>query len=61
MLWQVILGGFLVLLPVALLFDFHPERERCDAQGRPLSRRWAAPVSQPEGHPQGPHDVEHDH
>jgi hypothetical protein len=42
MFWQTIIGAVLILLPVALLFDFHPDRERCDARGRPLARRWIA-------------------
>ena len=39
-LWQIVLGGFLVALPFALLFDLHPDRERLDANGRPLRRDW---------------------
>jgi len=39
-MWQFALGGFLVLVPFALLFDLHPERERLDASGRPLRRDW---------------------
>jgi hypothetical protein len=40
MAWQLILGGFLVVLPLALTLDLHPHRERLDAGGRPLDRRW---------------------
>lgn len=40
MLWQLTLGVFLVLVPFALLFDLHPDRERLDANGRPLRRDW---------------------
>jgi hypothetical protein len=43
MVWQLIVAGFLVLLPFALLFDLHPDRERLDARGRPLRRTWVAP------------------
>ena len=42
MAWQLIIGGFLVVLPFALLFDLHPDRERLDAAGRPLRRDWHA-------------------
>jgi hypothetical protein len=38
--WQLILAAFLVLLPFALLFDLHPDRERLDGRGRPLRREW---------------------
>lgn len=38
-LWQLVALGFLVLLPFALLADFHPRRERLDAAGHPLARR----------------------
>jgi hypothetical protein len=44
MVWQLALGAFLVLLPFALLFDLHPDRERLDANGRPLRRDWVAPA-----------------
>jgi hypothetical protein len=40
MLWQLVVGAFLVLMPFALLFDLHPDRERLDARGRPLRRDW---------------------
>jgi len=43
MVWQLIVAAFLVLLPFALLFDLHPDRERLDARGRPLRRTWVAP------------------
>lgn len=41
MAWQLVVAAFLVLLPVTLLLDLHPHRERCDAAGRPLRRDWA--------------------
>jgi hypothetical protein len=44
MVWQLIVAGFLFLLPFALLFDLHPDRERLDARGRPLRRAWVAPA-----------------
>ena len=43
MVWQLVLGAFLVLVPFALLFDLHPDRERLDSQGRPLRRTWTRP------------------
>jgi hypothetical protein len=47
MVWQLVGGGFLVLLPFALLLDLHPDRERLDARGRPLRRDWrTAPTRQ---------------
>lgn len=44
MLWQVVVAGFLVLLPFALVLDLHPGRERLDAAGRPLRRGWDEPT-----------------
>lgn len=38
--WQIVLMGFVVLLPISLLLDFWPHRERVDAQGVPLPREW---------------------
>jgi hypothetical protein len=43
MVWQLVIGAFLVLLPFALLLDLHPDRERLDATGRPLRRDWHCP------------------
>jgi len=40
MVWQLVIGAFLVLLPVTLLLDLHPDRERLDAAGRPIRRDW---------------------
>ena len=42
--WQVVVAGFLVLLPFALVLDLHPGRERLDAAGRPLRRGWDEPT-----------------
>jgi len=53
MLWQIVLGAFLVLLPFALMFDLNPDRERLDARGRPLRRDWpvtGAPPTAPGSH-----------
>lgn len=44
MFWQLVVGIFLVLLPFALLFDLHPDRERLDAYGHPLRRDWTPPA-----------------
>jgi len=49
MVWQLVIGAFLVLLPFAILMDLHPGRERLDAQGRPLRRDWVVP-ERPAGH-----------
>jgi hypothetical protein len=38
--WQLVLVIVVVLLPLSLLGDFWPRRERCDARGRPLPRDW---------------------
>ena len=40
MVWQLVVGAFLLLVPFALLHDLHPHRERLDARGRPLRRDW---------------------
>ena len=47
MVWQLVVGAFLVLLPFALLLDLHPGRERLDAQGRPLRRDWTTHAAAP--------------
>jgi hypothetical protein len=38
--WQVVFLAFVVLLPLALLADLHPDRERLSSRGRPLDRPW---------------------
>jgi hypothetical protein len=38
--WQIIILAFLVLLPVALMVDYWPNRERLTARGAPLPRDW---------------------
>jgi hypothetical protein len=39
-IWQIVLLAFFVLLPIALLADFWPDRERLSARGAPLPRDW---------------------
>lgn len=38
--WQGLVAAALLVLPFALLAAGHRHRERLDARGRPLSRRW---------------------
>ena len=38
--WQVVVAAVLVALPLVLLLLGHRHRERLDARGRPLRRRW---------------------
>jgi hypothetical protein len=38
--WQIVTLVVFVLLPLLLLADFHPRRERLDARGDPLERGW---------------------
>jgi hypothetical protein len=45
--WQIVFILFLVLLPLALLADFHPARERLSARGRPLQRDWVRQIEHP--------------
>ena len=45
MIWQIVALGVLVLLPFALLADFHPHRERLDSRGAPLPRDWEAQMT----------------
>ena len=40
--WQILLMAFLVVLPMALMVDFHPHQERLTSRGRPLTRNWPA-------------------
>lgn len=46
--WQILLMAFFVLVPFALLLDYHPGRERLNASGHPLERDWAPEVSHPD-------------
>lgn len=44
-IWQVGLLVFLFLLPMALLLDFWPHRERLAQDGRPIPRNWERQIS----------------
>lgn len=46
-IWQLVLMAFFVLLPMALLADFWPDKERLTSQGRPVTRRWRPQVDHP--------------
>lgn len=46
--WQIVILGVLALLPLVLLADFHPHRERLDSRGRPLPRDWEPQVTHPD-------------
>lgn len=46
--WQLVTLVVLVLLPIALLADFYPHRERLDSRGRPLERDWEPQVVHPD-------------
>jgi hypothetical protein len=48
--WQLILGGFFVLLPIVLMLDYWGD-ERLTFRGRPLPRPWRRQVH---------HDAAHD-
>jgi hypothetical protein len=41
--WQLILGGFFVLLPIVLMIDFWGD-ERLTFRGRPIQRDWRRQV-----------------
>ncbi len=56
--WQWLVLVFLVLLPFALLADLHPARERLDAAGRVLDRRWRPHRTHPPPGP-GPTGAQH--
>ena len=51
--WQIGLLVIFVLLPVALLLDFWPNRERLTYRGTPLRREWIRQIDHE------PHDDEH--
>jgi hypothetical protein len=38
--WQIVVFAFIVLLPMALMLDFWPHRERLDYRGQPVARTW---------------------
>lgn len=46
--WQLVILAFVVLVPLALMADFYPHRERLSARGRPLERDWAPQLRHPE-------------
>jgi hypothetical protein len=46
--WQIVLIVVFVFLPMSLMVDFHPHRERLDARGVPLSRTWDTQVTHPD-------------
>lgn len=52
-LWQIVLLAFLVLLPMALLLDFWPDRERLTRSGEPIERAWLRQIRHE------PHDEDH--
>jgi hypothetical protein len=52
-LWQIVLIAFFVLLPMALLLDFWPDRERLSRTGAPVQRDWKRQITHE------PHDDEH--
>jgi hypothetical protein len=51
--WQLVLLALFVLLPMALLLDFWPHRERLSSDGRPVERDWEPQITHE------PHDDEH--
>ena len=57
--WQLILGGFFVLLPIVLMLDYWGD-ERLTFRGRPIQRDWRRQV--PEHEPVDvPHQDSHAH
>jgi hypothetical protein len=53
--WQVVIGVFVLLLPIVLMLDFWGD-ERVDARGKPMRRPWP---ERPDGHIDA--KAEHDH
>jgi hypothetical protein len=51
--WQIALLTFFVLLPIALLLDFYPGRERVASDGQPLQREWQRQITHE------PHEDDH--
>ncbi len=45
--WQIIVLVFLTLLPMALLLDFWPDRDRLTWRGAPIERRWQRQIDHP--------------
>lgn len=52
-LWQIVALAFFILLPMALLLDFWPDRERLSRTGTPIERDWKPQITHE------PHDDEH--
>lgn len=47
-MWQIVVLGVAVLLPLLLLVLEHPARERLSVRGVPMARQWRpAPPSPP--------------
>ena len=46
-MWQIGLMAFFVLLPLALLGDFWPDKERSNFVGKPLEREWKRQIDHP--------------
>ncbi|MBW3658151.1 MAG: hypothetical protein KY457_05900 [Actinobacteria bacterium] len=57
--WQLILGGFFVLLPVVLMLDYWGD-ERLTFRGRPIERDWRR-QGIPEAAVDAPHEDSHSH
>lgn len=58
--WQLILGGFFILLPIVLMLDYWGD-ERLTFRGRPIQRDWRR-HDIPGGHPvDTPHEDSHAH
>jgi hypothetical protein len=53
-IWQIVAFAFVALLPLALMADFWPHRERLDLRGRPVAREWERQL-----HPTVPGEDEH--
>jgi hypothetical protein len=39
-IWQIVAFAFIALLPMALMLDFWPHRERLNYRGQPVERTW---------------------
>ena len=52
--WQLILGGFFILLPIVLMIDYWGD-ERLTFRGRPIQRDWRPQVTHPPRHDDAGH------
>lgn len=52
-IWQVVLLVIFVLVPLALMVDFWPDRERLTYRGSPAAREWRRQITHE------PHDDHH--